>query len=83
MRRSRLTFKYALRQCKKDKDAIQSDQYAKSLLDKDMVSFWKNINKSNTTRVPLATTIDGVTGDSEIAEMWQDHYKTILNSVKK
>ena len=24
----------------------------------------------------------GVTGESEIAEMWQDHYKSILNSVK-
>ena len=30
----------------------------------------------------LATTIDGVTGENEIAEMWQDHYKSILNSVK-
>ena len=39
MRRYRLTFKYALRQCKKDEDAIRSDQYAKSLLHKDMVSF--------------------------------------------
>ena len=50
MRRSRLTFKYALRQCKKNEDAIRSDQYVKSLLDKDMVSCWKHINKSNTTR---------------------------------
>ena len=26
MRRSRLTFKYALQQCKKDEDAIRTDQ---------------------------------------------------------
>ena len=39
MRRSRLKFKYALRQCKRNEDAIRADQYAKSLLDKDMVSF--------------------------------------------
>ena len=32
--------------------------------------------------VPLATTIGGVTGETDIAEMWQDHYKSILNSVK-
>ena len=32
--------------------------------------------------MPLGTTIDGVTGENEIAEMWQDHYKSILNSVK-
>ena len=82
MRRSRLKFKYALRQCKRNEDAIRADQYAKSLLDKDMVSFWKHIRKSNNVRVPLASTVGGVTGESEIAEMWQDHYKSILNSVK-
>ena len=47
-----------------------------------MVSFCKHISKSNNSRVPLATTIGGVTGENEIAEMWQDHYKSILNSVK-
>ena len=82
MRRSRLKFKYALRQCKRNEDAIRADQYAKSLLDKDMVSFWKHIRKSNNVRVPLASTVGGVTGESEIAELWQDHYKLILNSVK-
>ena len=33
------------------------------------------------TRVPLATTIGGVAGETDIPEMWQDHYKSILNSV--
>ena len=47
-----------------------------------MLSFWKHIRKSNNARVPLATTIGGITGENEIAEMWQDHYKSILNSVK-
>ena len=82
MRRSRLQFKYALRQCRMNEEAIRADKYAKSLLDKDMLSFWKHIRKSNNARVPLATTIGGITGENEIAEMWQDHYKSILNSVK-
>ena len=47
-----------------------------------MVSFWKHIRKPNNVRVPLASTFGGVTGESEIAEMWQDHYKSILNSLK-
>ena len=75
-------FKYALRQCKRNEEAIRADQHAKSLFDKDMVSFWKHIRKENSARVPLATTIGGVTGETDIAEMWQDHYKSILNSVK-
>ena len=37
-----------------------------------MVSFWKHIRKENSARVPLATTIGGVTGETHIAEMWQD-----------
>ena len=36
-------FKYALRQCKGNEEAIRPDQHAKSLFDKDMVSFWKHI----------------------------------------
>ena len=82
MRNSRLKFKYALRQCKHNEDAIRSDQYAKSLFKKDMPSFWKHIRKHINTRVSLATTINGVTGECNIADMWQDHYKSILNRVK-
>ena len=52
MRRSRLQFKYALRQCRMNEDAIRADKYAKSLLDKDILSFWKHIRKSNNARVP-------------------------------
>ena len=65
-----------------NEDAIRDDKYAKSLLDKDILSFWKYIRKSNNARVPLATTIDGITCKNDIAEMWQNHYKSILNSVK-
>ena len=68
--------------CRMNEDAIRADKYAKSLLDKDILSFWKYIRKSNNARVPLAITICGITGENEIAEMWQVHYKSILNSVK-
>ena len=61
--RSRLMVKYALRQCKRNEEAIRADQHAKSLFDKDMVSFWKHIRKENNGRVPFATTIGGVTGE--------------------
>ena len=41
MRTSRLRFKYALRLCKRNKLSMRANAHAKSLLDKDMVSFWK------------------------------------------
>ena len=50
--------KYIIHACTYNtlEDAIRADQYSKSLLDKDMVSFWRHIRKSNNVRVPLAST---------------------------
>ena len=63
-------FKYALRQCKRNEEAIRADEHAKSLFDKDMVLSWKKyIRKENNARVPLATTIGSVTRKTDIAEM--------------
>ena len=47
-----------------------------------MNSFWSGIRKSNNSRLPLATTVNQCTGESNIDEMWQDHYTVILNSVQ-
>ena len=43
MRRSRMRFKYALRQCSQNEKSIRADQYAKSLMNNDMTSFWDSI----------------------------------------
>ena len=51
-------------------------------MEKDMTSFWKGIEKNSNARVPLAPMIDNCIGDKEICNMWQAHYKTLLNSVK-
>ena len=42
-----------------------------------MLLIWKNIRKSNNVME-----VGGVTDESEIAEMWQHHCQSILNSVK-
>ena len=83
MRRSRLRFTYALRQCNQNEKYIRADQYAKFFMNKDMTSFWySGIRKSSKTRIPLASMIDNCTGEENIAHMWQDHYNSLLNSVK-
>ena len=53
----------------------------KSLMNKDMTSFWDSIRKSSNTRIPLASMIDNCTDEENIAHMWQDHYSSLLNSV--
>ena len=47
-----------------------------------MTSFWKGIKKDKNTRVPLAPMVDNCIGDKEICDMWQTHYKQLLNSVE-
>ena len=51
MSTSRLRFKYALRLYKWNELSMRANAHAKSLLDKDMVSFWKGIRKENNSRM--------------------------------
>ena len=57
MRRSRLHFKYSLRQCQMMEDAARADAMAKSLQTKDNRSFCSSVPKQYNTPIPLATTI--------------------------
>ena len=70
---SRLNFKYILRQCQSNEEMIRADAMARSLTDKDSVSFWKHVRKSNSIHTPLSSNVNGVTGSSKITEMWSDH----------
>ena len=82
MCQSRIRFKRTLRECRQNEETIRANAHANSLMKKDMTSFWKGIKKDNNTRVPLAPMVDNYFGDKEICDMWQIHYKELLNSVE-
>ena len=82
MLRTRAKFKYVLRECKNDEERLRADGLAKSLSDKDYVAFWKGVNQTNNSKVPLSADIDGVAGVSNITKLWKDHYASLFNSVK-
>ena len=82
MCQSRIRFKRTLRECRQNEEIIRANAHANSLMEKDMTSFWKGIKKDSNARVPLALMIDNCIGDKEICDLWQAHYKTLLNSVK-
>jgi exonuclease III len=81
MRKTRLNFKYSLRQCHKQEAAARAEAMANSLTKHDNIAFWKEIRNSNNTRVPLATTVDGITGEKQIVNRWEEHFSQLLNSV--
>ena len=82
MEQSRLRFKSALRYCKVNEDAMRSNAFAKSLIDKDMNSFWRGIRKVNNAKIPLASTVENCVDELSICDKWKTHYESLLNSVQ-
>ena len=81
MKRTRAAFKLALRTCRQQKDRCTSDALANKLMMKDSRDFWKEVSKMNNNKVQVqATMINGATGEKDIAEMWKQHYSSLLNS---
>jgi hypothetical protein len=80
MKRTRAQFKRSLRQCRQDTSRISADLLANNLLQKDDRGFWKEIRKVNNSGTPLASTVNDVTGGHAITNMWQEHFKQLLNS---
>ena len=79
---SRKTFKYALRKTKSTNDQLFADNIAASLTSgQSSPNFWKHINLANYNKykTPVSTCVNGQTGDQNIANMWEDHYKSKMN----
>ena len=78
MRSSRAQFKYAL---KRIEETAKADALAKDLGGQKFDEFWKSVNKVNqSSQLHTTTTIDGITGEANIAEHWRTHLHGILNT---
>ena len=82
MNQSRLRFKSALKFYQHNVNQKKADALARSMVKNDMNEFLKDVKKTTNSNVSLATNVDGSVGDTEIAEMWKCHYKSLLNSVQ-
>ena len=82
MCQSRLRFKSILKHCQRNEDSLRANALAKSYMQKDSYSFWKDIKHIDNAKIPLASKINDCVGDTDICKMWQDHYQSLLNSVK-
>ena len=82
MARTRASFKYALRYCRHHEEMLRADTYAKNLSNQEYRVFWKNINKrNNAAATKHVTNVNGCSGESNIADMWCNHFEKIYNSV--
>ena len=72
MSKTRAAFKLALRYCRQHEDSIKADVFASNLFNHDYNKFWKDIKKTNNDAATVyATTVNGVTGESDIADVWK------------
>ena len=82
MSRCRASFKLALRYCRQHEDEMRADACARALDLGDTKQFWKKVkHMGNDKATKYASCVGGVTGDSNIAEMWKNHYANLYNSV--
>ena len=81
MRKTRLHFKYLLKQCQQREDMARADAMAKSMQAKDAISFWKNVSKTYKKGLPNATTVNGANEPTAISAMWKTHFESLLNNV--
>ena len=81
MRNSRLRFKYAFRQCRANEEMMRADALAHALYSRDSTSFWKDVRKMASAKIPLATKVGDAVGNADITAMWQAHFSELLNSV--
>ena len=71
MTSSRAIFKLKFRDCLRNEDSMKADTIALKLRNKELCEFWRKVNALNNKKAPLANTVNGCTGSSDIAEMWR------------
>ena len=62
---------------------MQADALAPVLYmySRDSISFWKDVRKMASTKIPFTTKIGDAVGTVDITAMWQTHFSELLKSV--
>ena len=82
MRRARADFKFALRQCRANEAAHRAQALARKLQSGRVVSFWRDIRAASHHPERLPQRVDQVTGEAQVAQLWQGRYEHVFNSVQ-
>ena len=81
IRRRRTRFECELKRCKANEDSLRSESLATKLVSRNLQAFWKDVRSvtSNVRRLPQ--TVEGVSGELDIANLCRKKYSNILKSV--
>ena len=81
MRRSRADFKYALRYCRRNEEAMRAEALSNKLQLGETINFWQDIRYLNARTCTLPDRIDEAEGPNDIAQLWRTKFSQVLNSV--
>ena len=81
MRRARADFKYALRYCRRNEEALRAEALSNKLQMGQTINFWQDIRYLNAKTHTLPDRIDGAVGPKEISQLWRTKFSQVLNSV--
>lgn len=79
MKRSRSSFKTALRLCKINENNIRNRKLLDNLNDKNYKTFWAEVRKVNNHNLMSPSEIDGKSTDEDICQIFSEKYKLIFN----
>ena len=79
MRQSRLSFKYALRKCKRNSNAAKANKIAKFLSHQQPSRFWSIIKRELGGRPPIPPSLGNISGSDKVAAMWKNHFASMFN----
>ena len=81
MKTSRAQFKLALRYCKANVEEMKANACAESLFDTDPKKFWNSVHKTSNSKANVhVVSVGGVSGSSNVADMWKDHFEKLYNA---
>ena len=66
-----------MRHRKRNKNIIQKNKFINSYLNKDLATFWNEINRKNNNKSTVLITIEGISGSKNTAEFWKENSKVV------
>ena len=79
--KAKLKCKNAIRFIKRYENDLRRQSLATKLAEMETKDFWKEIRNVRNGVIPRPLTVDGITGEENIASAWETKFEELLNSV--
>ena len=74
-------FRHEMKFLRENKDQLHSQSMLSKVQRGECNYFWKEIQALNSKKDSLPLTVGGTSGESNIANLWKDHFSATANSV--